>query len=238
MRRGLAYGAFAAALLLSCAPRDALGSPTTEPTDPGAAMTVVVREETVEIQGASIHLRRAGPGDGLPVLLLHGARFDSGTWHELGTLKVLAEAGLNVVAADLPGFGASTSGDTTTDTFLSALLDSLDLEAPVLVSPSMSGRFAFPLLLSAPERVAGWVAVAPVGIAQFAEGLPPELPALIVWGDADAVIPIEQAEILEAALPGAERLTLAGASHPAYLDEPDAFHRALISFCRSVEEGR
>lgn len=198
------------------------------------AMTVVVREETVEVQGASLHLRLSGPESGPTVLLLHGGRFSSQTWHDLGTLDHLAAAGLNVVAIDLPGFGASTAGDADAETFLVALIEALSLHRPVVVSPSMSGRFAFPLMISAPELVAGWVPVAPVGVAGSAARLPADLPALIVWGDADAVIPIEQAEVLAAALPLAERLTLAGASHPAYLDEPEAFHHALIGFCHRV----
>lgn len=197
-------------------------------------MTVVVREETVDVQGASIHLRLAGPETGPTVLLLHGGRFSSQTWHDLGTLDRLAEAGLKVVAIDLPGYGASTAGDADSETFLAALIETLSLQRPVVVSPSMSGRFAFPLMISAPELVAGWVPVAPVGIETSAGRLPEDLPALIVWGDADAVIPIAQAEVLAAALPLAERLTLAGASHPAYLDEPDAFHEALIAFCLRV----
>jgi len=201
-------------------------------------MTVVVREETAEVQGANIHLRLAGPETGSTVLLLHGGRFSSQTWHDLGTLDRLAEAGLNVVAIDLPGYGSSTAGEADTETFLAALIEALALQRPVVVSPSMSGRFAFPLMIAAPELVAGWVPVAPVGTAASAAHLPPDLPALIVWGDQDAVIPIAQAEVLAAALPAAERLTLVGASHPAYLDQPGAFHEALVGFCLRVGEGR
>ena len=40
--------------------------------------------------GASLHAIRRGSGDGIPVLLLHGARFHSGTWQELGTIDELA----------------------------------------------------------------------------------------------------------------------------------------------------
>ena len=37
------------------------------------------------------------------VLLLHGARFTSSTWKELGTLDALADAGFASVAVDIPG---------------------------------------------------------------------------------------------------------------------------------------
>jgi haloalkane dehalogenase len=47
----------------------------------------------------------AGPGDGEPVLLLHGEP----TWSFLNrvVIPVLAEAGLHVIAPDLIGFGCS-----------------------------------------------------------------------------------------------------------------------------------
>ena len=45
----------------------------------------------------------------------------------------------------------------------------------MLVFPSMSGGFAFPLLTSSPERVAGVVPVAPVGIESFAPADPARL---------------------------------------------------------------
>ena len=61
----------------------------------------------VQVEGQAIHGRAAGPEDGAPVLLLHGAAFDSGTWEKLGTLEALAQAGFRAIAVDLPGFGAS-----------------------------------------------------------------------------------------------------------------------------------
>lgn len=41
------------------------------------------------------------------VLLLHGAKFSSQTWVDLGTMAQLARSGYQVVAIDLPGFGRS-----------------------------------------------------------------------------------------------------------------------------------
>ena len=106
----------------------------------------------------------------------------------------------------------------------------------MLVSPSMSGRFSLPLLVEEPGLVSGFVAVAPVGIPQYAPHLgDPPVPTLLVWGERDMVVPLEQAALLEARWPGSRRLVLPGARHPAYLDEPDAFHRELIAFVESLE---
>ncbi|KAK6318881.1 hypothetical protein J4Q44_G00100920 [Coregonus suidteri] len=45
----------------------------------------------------------------LSVLLLHGIRFSSENWLNIGTLETLAKAGCRAVAIDLPSFGQSKS---------------------------------------------------------------------------------------------------------------------------------
>ncbi len=214
------------------APADA--RPEADPS--GEEETTVPRDVlALDVQGAAIHGVTAGPADGPPVLLLHGAAFHSGTWVELGTVEALGAAGLRVIAVDLPGFGESTAGDADPGTFLAALLDALGSPRPVVVSPSMSGRFSFPLLASAPERVAGFVPVAPVGIPEWAPRLPDEpVPTLVVWGGGDTLLPVETADALLGRWPDSRLLVLPGARHPAYLDEPDTFHRELVAFVREV----
>lgn len=68
---------------------------------------VELHEGTVQVQGQSLFFRQARPGAGqaarFSVLLLHGIRFSSETWQNLGTLHRLAQAGYRAVALDLPG---------------------------------------------------------------------------------------------------------------------------------------
>jgi abhydrolase domain-containing protein 14 len=197
--------------------------------------TVQIQERDVKLDGGTLHLRSAGP-DGAPVvLLLHGAAFDSGTWEGLGTLAVLAEAGYHVVAIDLPGFGASKSLRAQPETFLLEAIAQIGIERPVLVSPSMSGRFSLPLVADHPDRVAGFVPVAPVGGIEFARNTEASpVPALVVWGEKDRLFPASQAKTLAAAFSRARVLILPGARHPAYLDQPAAFHQALLAFVGEV----
>lgn len=54
--------------------------------------------------------------------------------------------------------------------FLERILEELGLRRPVLVSPSMSGRFALPFLLLRGDRLAGFVPIAPVGTRDYAVG--------------------------------------------------------------------
>lgn len=195
---------------------------------------IAMRDAVLTVQGADVHHVVAGPEDGPPVLLLHGGRFHSGTWVELGTVDALATAGFHVVAVDLPGFGKTPPGEADDGTFLTDLVPALGLHRPVVLAASMSGRFAFPWLVGRPGEAAGFVACAPVEIPTWAPRLPPELPALLVWGSEDQGFPPSLAEHLSARLTDTRMLLLEGAGHPSYLDAPDAFHEALLAFCAKV----
>jgi len=192
------------------------------------------------IDGARMHALCAGPQNALPVLLLHGARFHSGTWKENGTLAIVARNGFRAVAVDLPGYGASEPVEVEAGAIVPRIVTGLGCKGrAVLVAPSMSGRFAFPALVDRPELFAGFVAIAPVGVEAFGDRLAQvRVPTLVVWGGEDRVIPVAQAKRLEAAIPTSELFILEGASHPCYLDRPDDFHARLLAFLRSLDGDR
>src|SRR4051812_4095189 len=98
-----------------------------------------------EVEGGRVHYLIEGRGDGRPVVLLHGASFTAETWKEIGTLAALVRAGYMAYAIDLPGHGKSSPSLGAPRTWLRVLLDLMKIEQPVVVSPSMSGRFALPL---------------------------------------------------------------------------------------------
>jgi len=195
----------------------------------------------VPFRGATVRSLRTGKPGGREVLLLHGARFDCRTWLELGTLEFLARNGCRAMAIDLPGYGKSETVDVANEEFLRSLLPFLDLKRPVVVFPSMSGSFAFPLAVAHPELVAGLVPIAPVMIDDFAARLEAvaktrTIPALVVWGEKDAVVPVTKAESLAKSLGGARKLILADANHACYVDQPDAFHAGLLAFLQSLDD--
>jgi pimeloyl-ACP methyl ester carboxylesterase len=198
----------------------------------GVATAVAeVAERSVELQGHQIHLLTAGPEKGRAVLLLHGGKFNAGTWKKLGTLDVLADAGYRALAIDLPGSGKSPGWKLDTKTFLGELIALLDIGQPVLISPSRSGNMSFPLILDHPEKVSGWVPIAPVGAKQYASKLKESpIPALVIWGQRDQLFPPAMAKTLAAGFKTAEVVILPKAKHPAYLDQPDLFHAALLKF--------
>jgi alpha-beta hydrolase superfamily lysophospholipase len=191
---------------------------------------------TVDVGAAQIHYLDAGPRDEHAVLLLHGAAFNAVTWEDLGTLDVLADKGYRVVAIDLPGgFRNSKSTGHASTSFLVALMETLDLKKPVVVSPSASGRWALPLAARHPDLIAGLVPVAPAGIDAVAAELPAaRIPVMILWGTEDRVLPVSEADRLVSLLPDAHTVMFEGAGHPCYLDQPERFHDVLLTFLEQI----
>ncbi|XP_009985752.1 PREDICTED: alpha/beta hydrolase domain-containing protein 14A [Tauraco erythrolophus] len=161
------------------------------------------------------------------VLFLHGQAFTSKTWEDLGTLALLAGEGYRAVAIDLPGYGDSPPVETVATAqgrvaFLDHVLQELSMRRPVLVSPSMSGRFALPFLLARWEQLAGFVPIAPVGTKDYAaeQYQQVQTPTLILYGDRDA----------------RQRVAVVpDAGHACYLDKPEDFHQALLGFLRQLK---
>jgi len=103
-----------------------------------------------------------------------------------------------------------------------------------------------------PERPAARAAAdaiaaqTPHGIAHFARRgagpAPPvidrlgeiRVPALVLVGEKDDAY-LAAAEVMEARLPQARRVTIAGAGHLVNLDEPEAFERAVIDFVQGLD---
>ena len=196
-----------------------------------------IQGKFVEFQGHRIHTLTAGPENGRSVLLLHGAKFHSGTWKDLGSLDVLARAGFRAVAIDLPGFGKSPRWQPDRAKFLSGLLPALEMNRAVIVTPSMSGSWVFPLLLEHPERLAGFVAVAPADTPRYAPQLKDSaVPTLIFWGEKDSLFPVAQAKTLAASFTQSQVVILPDAQHPAYLDQPERFHQALLEFLSGLAD--
>ncbi|XP_057230756.1 protein ABHD14A [Malurus melanocephalus] len=181
----------------------------------------------------------AGPGRP-QVLFLHGQAFTSKTWETLGTLSLLAEEGYRAVAIDLPGYGDSPPAHMVTAegrrNFLDRVLQDLSMQRPVLVSPSMSGRFALPFLLAQGDRLAGFVPIAPVGTKDYTaeQYQRVQTPTLILYGDRDKRLAPQALQNLQH-LPEHRVAVLPGAGHACYLDKPEDFHRALLRFLSQLK---
>jgi abhydrolase domain-containing protein 14 len=198
----------------------------------------------IVVEGIRSHYLIAGDEQGRPVVLLHGSSFEAETWRRIGTIDALAGAGYLAHAADLPGFGKSKVGWTSPihllrtlriwafpRTWLRSLLDRLELKRPVIISPSLSGRLALPLVTGEPERVAGFVAVAPVGLKGYKDELGRiSAPVLAIWGENDNLIRQEHANLLMDSVKRGRKVIIPGASHAAYMNAPASFHAELLKF--------
>jgi abhydrolase domain-containing protein 14 len=178
-----------------------------------------------------VHCLQTSNLEGYPVLLLHGARFQSATWKELATLDRLGDGGYRAYAMDLPGFGKSPACALPYERILQTLLQKEGLSRPVLVGPSMSGKISLDFVLKQPELVGGLVLIGAVGVREKMEQLQTiQVPCLVLWGSKDRVAPLDSGRLLEERISGAELKIFEDAGHPCYLDQPDLWHEELLAF--------
>lgn len=190
---------------------------------------------TIRIKDVDLFFRRSGEGNSQSVLFLHGMRFSSQNWEELGSLDLLAEKGFDAIAVDLPGFGNTPESELQTEETLTAILEAMGIKKPVIVAPSFSGNYALPPVSEHPSDFAAFVAVAPLGIPENAGALKgTSLPFLIVWGDNDPIVPVENAHVLDSVLSESEVVIIPEGGHPTYLNETETFHRHLMRFLEKL----
>lgn len=60
------------------------------------------------------------------------------------------------------------------------------------------------------------------------------LPTLIVWGDNDAIIPVDHAYTAHAAIPGSRLVILEGIGHFPHVEAPEQFLEVLVEFLGST----
>ena len=84
-----------------------------------------INKEKMIYNDCDIHFLQSGNQEGIPVILLHGMKFQAATWEELGTLERLSEEGFRAIAVDMPGFGKSPACSVEQDTILKTFINNL-----------------------------------------------------------------------------------------------------------------
>ncbi|XP_008848000.1 protein ABHD14A isoform X2 [Nannospalax galili] len=170
------------------------------------------------------------------VVLLHGKAFNSHMWEQLGTLQLLSKRGYRAVAIDLPGFGNSApSKEASTEAgraeLLELVLQNLEVQNAVLVSPSLSGRYALPFLMRSHHQLHGFVPIAPTSTQNYTQEQfwAVKTPTLILYGELDHILARESLRQLRH-LPNHSVVKLHNAGHACYLHKPQDFHLALLAF--------
>lgn len=173
------------------------------------------------------------PTGGPVVLFLHGASFNANSWVETGTHQLLCEAGIPSISIDLPGFGKTARFDHDPAELIDEVVEYTTSDV-ILVSPSLSGSYALPWLMTNPPRAAGYVPIAPVGIAGWATPNGFAVPTLGLWGSEDNIVPIQEGNRLISLIPGARMTVIEGGGHAVYKTNPDEFHLAFLEFVQSL----
>lgn len=119
---------------------------------------MAVEERRVGTNGVTLNVALAGPGDGPPVLLLHGFPDRWQVWRH--QVAALAAAGYRVIAPDLRGFGESDRpaevGDYAMRTLVgdvTGLLDALGHRSAAVVGHDWGAGLAWSVANAVPDRV-------------------------------------------------------------------------------------
>ena len=199
-------------------------------------MNTHINSQYLHLKNSRIHYRETGKKNPVSVLLLHGASFTAQTWEEIGTLDLLTTQGYRAIAVDIPGYGRSQRISVSNLDFLRDILNNLNLNLPILVSPSMSGGYSLPFVINYCDQLGGFVAVSPVGIERFQDELKViKLPTLAIWGSNDRIVPTEKADLLAELMPHAQKVILTDAGHACYVKKTEEFHEHLIEFIESID---
>lgn len=196
---------------------------------------IAIDDYRVRHSGFQLHVLAAGECTAPAVMLLHGRNFHAGVWKRLGTLELLARCGYRALAVDLPGHGTSDDINISHNTLLLEVMPAFEIERPVLVAPSLAGRYAFPLIHRNPEMVSGFVGLAPVSAQEYIPRLgSSKVRSLFFWGEDDIRYPVSIGHSLAEAIPEGRLVVLPEARHACYMDQTELFHQHLTAFLEEI----
>jgi len=139
----------------------------------------LIHEAQLQLSSLSINYQMAGPDHAPAVLLLHGLGTQASFW--LPVIPLLVEAGFQVFAVDLPGFGYSDPIDelytpVNVGKLVGAFVETLDLTSVIVVGHSMGGTVAAGFAIADPVKIRALVCVDAFG---FSDRLIPVSPAIL-----------------------------------------------------------
>lgn len=201
------------------------------------ALNFKMKEQTAVIGNAPIRYLETGSKGNQTILLLHGATFRAELWKNLGTMKFLAKNSYHVISADLPKHGKSGNPKISKDEFLKTFIQHTNLNNPVVLGHSFAGSYIWPYLIEDRDSSAAAILVAPTHIKEYLPQLSSiTKPILIIWGEKDEMIPVQQAFLLNKMLPNSRLKILKGEQHECYVNSKIEFHSIIFDFLTGVQK--
>ncbi|MEM0155446.1 MAG: alpha/beta hydrolase [Thermoplasmataceae archaeon] len=200
----------------------------------------MINETIVNLGGSKVFYRsRIQPGNKVSIILLHGRSFTSEIWIDSGAFEKFAELGMNIYAPDYPGFGNSTDDNLykfsrnfkNSSKFVFDFASKLGLDQFMLMGASMGGGIALRTIIDYPELVSSAIVVGAAGVGAMRDELAKiGSPLLIIWGENDDVIKKDDGVMLKGLVRNSDLEIIDGATHAAYLDNPQGFFDKVASF--------
>lgn len=197
---------------------------------------ITLKTTALDIDGTSINVVSVGEKHKASILFLHGMAFSAKTWVDLNTLVVLGKFNYHVLAIDLPGYGNSEQlkVEMAPEDFLKKIIETLDLSKPIIISPSMSGKYSIPYVIKYSSKVSGFVPIAPVIDPKYSSQIFEQLnvPTLVIYGENDKSA--QSKNKLLSRIQNSKVEMIPNGSHPCYLDNPKLFHLLVKNFVDSL----
>ncbi len=189
----------------------------------------MLEDRFINIGDANIHYIEAG--EGKPVLLFHGARFNCRTFDETGTIEAIASANFHAISVDFPGFGKSSNMNISLSEFINTFVDAMKLENTVILAASMGGEAVVGFAVNHPEKVQALILTGAVGVSEYENKLSNigDKPMLLMWGKNDLVSPVNNYQLLIKYNKNAEFYNV-GRQHACYLDDNNSFNSHISDF--------
>merc|ERR1712228_462113 len=180
------------------------------------------------------------------VVLLHGKKYHSQTWHQNKTLQHLLRNKYGNIAFDMPGYGNSSgkrhdSNDANIE-WIVECLEKLELtQNIVLIMPSQSGLYGLKWIFddTYSRYLSGVISIAPAFCDEYDmnQFKGTHIPTCVVYGEHDetGLHTISNEYLLE--IPNRREHQMDGAPHACYLkSNAKKFHKIMIDFLDEIIE--
>ena len=210
------------------------------------ANRMVALMDALKIEHAILFGHSFGGGATLETALMIPDRIDALILEDVGGLNLnlqpapenktpsAMEIFLNTRAVRNPVLTATATNPLFTKTLISAMI--LD---PADATKEKIRILQEPLVLKGATNTLGdWLqaVLGPQEISLTSEPsnyLTLTMPALIVWGDSDTVIPLKEGQYLQSIMPNAELVVIKGVNHIPHVEDLDALMEIVLGFLKS-----